>query len=1048
MNGPILKFLGWDRLAISLVADELLKLNETDPDAFRRATVVLPTAESGRRLREHMAERAGHPLLMPRVTLLGRLIPCENAANELETLVAWMRVWQKSDAAQNKDGAVRVIDIVSSLIGVCRQLELEDKTPDFRREDFDAFIAESLGEDAEGWSLAVSEEERRWRSLQLLSDAADEVLESWGKRSARKAHAEAILAAACRPLGRKVILACIPEVLPLYRRYLGNCCQADPSSVEIWVNAPADMCSRFDAFGQPLADDWSQCKIDIPSAKVLDSEGEVDDARSSIHVVQNARAMGIRARSLAVGKSSRELVLGCCDTAFAPYLVTSFAPDWCLNLPGGRSFMTTAAALLPRLMGDACRALVEDAPLYDEETHEVKGGGMPAAAFMELVRNPFVQSLFRKPGENLEGLNAHLDLVSSLLLPAGGGRLLELLQPGYELPFDSSDLKVKWLDDSRRKDYAEFCGRVYDFLQQCISPETLPGSLKGLAKRVLEFANGESESMQGALGKMAEALQGIAGFCGELGDDVCAVWDLADHCVASAAQGALAEMPRADTVLDVLGWRELPFALGDTVIIAGMHEGHVPERLPADAYLPEAFRSFVKLSDNKMRNARDSFLLKALLQAKGRKVHFLVSKLGVDGMPLAPSSLLLRCGDDLDALADRAGWLFADLDEVFEEKGYDDTSLFPAAAQGVPDGGMESVELIAQGKTNPYADPETTFSPSLIRSFLQCPLRFWLKKLLGIDPGDAYDADKVELDAKEYGTLLHSILKDLVDQYRKKPDDKSPEELEKLMQAEADRLLKVKLDGCYADGSGALSLPLEKTHRTMEASLRAFVACHVKDLFDGWEVCLLEQTLEASMSSDGDKPFLFSMMVDRVDYHPVENKWRIIDYKTNDKKPGDTHYKRMSRLETFEKLMTGFELLEVDGNMYRWNDVQLPLYAYALKNCKSELPEGTYPLPDTELSQISMGYYLLPKGKPAEVAFSALADKPTGKAPFGKANMESAMDWVRHAAMCIRDGKCLYSAESLGCEAPYGKFGALCVGDDPRNMFLLPHVSDDDSAND
>lgn len=1045
MNHPILKFIGWDRPAISLVADELLKWNETDSDAFRRAVVVLPTAESGRRLREHMAERAGRPLLMPRVTLLGQLIPCDGAASELETLAAWMRVCRKSPAEKRRSASTRVIDMAASLCGVCRQLELEGKAPDYKREDFDAFIAEFLNDDAARWSAAVSEEERRWRSLQILSAEADAVLESWGKLPVRKVHATAIAAAACRPLGHKIILCCIPEVLPLYRCYLESCCRADPASVEIWVNAPADMSSRFDAFGQPLAEYWSKCAIDIPAAKVLDSEGAADDAQSSIHVVQNARAMGARARSLAGGKSSRELVLGCCDAEFAPYLVTSFAPAWRLNLPGGRSFMTTAAALLPRLMAAACRAL-DEKPLYDEESHELKGGdSMPAAAFMELVRNPFVQSVFCEPGEHLEGLNAHLDLVDSLLLPAGVGRLLDLLKPGYGLPFDASDSKVRRLLGQRREDYAAFCQRVYDFLLQCMSPKSLPGCLNGLAQRVQLFAMGEDVSMQAALGKMAEALQGIAGFCGGLGCDVCEVWDLADYCVSGAAQGALAEMRRADTVLDVLGWRELPFALGDTVIIAGMHEGHVPERLPADAYLPEAFRSFAKLGGNMERNARDSFLLTALLQAKGRRVHFLVSKLGVDGLPLVPSSLLLRCGDDLETLADRASWLFADLDEVFEEKGYDSAALFPVDAQAATDDGMESVELIAPGVANPYADPERTFSPSKISAFLRCPLRFWLKELLGISPGDAYDPDKVELDSLEYGSLLHAVLKDLAEQYRRKPGDMSTKELEGLMLAEADRLLDAKLGGCYADKQGLLSIPLESVRRNMKASLHAFVACHVKDLFNGWEVCLLEQTLATSMPSDGEMPFLFSMKVDRVDYHPALKKWRIIDYKTSSYEPNKKYYATMKSPEVFERFMPGFKLLENGNAKWRWADVQLPLYAYALMHCESELPAGAYPSPETELSQISMGYYLLPKGKPAEVEFKGLTGK--GKDPFGEGYLDSAMDWVRHAAGCMRAGKCLYSAESLGYDAEYGSFGALCAGGDLRSMFGLPLVSVEDFEN-
>jgi len=76
MNTPERIFLGWDRPAIELVAHRLLEglRNPQTAAQYRRATVVVPTAESGRRLREYMAEKAGKALLMPRITLAGQLL--------------------------------------------------------------------------------------------------------------------------------------------------------------------------------------------------------------------------------------------------------------------------------------------------------------------------------------------------------------------------------------------------------------------------------------------------------------------------------------------------------------------------------------------------------------------------------------------------------------------------------------------------------------------------------------------------------------------------------------------------------------------------------------------------------------------------------------------------------------------------------------------------------------------------------------------------------------------------------------------------------------
>ena len=96
MNTPERIFLGWDRPAIELVAEKLLEglSNPQTAAQYRRATVVVPTEGSGRRLREYMAEKAGKALLMPSITLAGHLIPDEypGAATEMETLTAWLQV--------------------------------------------------------------------------------------------------------------------------------------------------------------------------------------------------------------------------------------------------------------------------------------------------------------------------------------------------------------------------------------------------------------------------------------------------------------------------------------------------------------------------------------------------------------------------------------------------------------------------------------------------------------------------------------------------------------------------------------------------------------------------------------------------------------------------------------------------------------------------------------------------------------------------------------------------------------------------------------------
>lgn len=66
--------------------------------------------------------------------------------------------------------------------------------------------------------------------------------------------------------------------------------------------------------------------------------------------------------------------------------------------------------------------------------------------------------------------------------------------------------------------------------------------------------------------------------------------------------------------------------------------------------------------------------------------------------------------------------------------------------------------------------------------------------------------------------------------------------------------------------------------------------------------------------------------------------------------------------------------------------------------------------------------------------------------------LDNAMVTVDSAIRMILDGKCLFSAESLGLKKPFSKltsgewsshaprFGALSLQEDPRSLFCLPKL--------
>jgi ATP-dependent helicase/nuclease subunit B len=92
-------FLGWGRPVLPLVVEWLWERREELPGML----VVVPTAQSGRRLREALAEAGG--CLAPRVVTPGYFMWADGVAPEAVELLAWVEVlegvrdWENFTAA-------------------------------------------------------------------------------------------------------------------------------------------------------------------------------------------------------------------------------------------------------------------------------------------------------------------------------------------------------------------------------------------------------------------------------------------------------------------------------------------------------------------------------------------------------------------------------------------------------------------------------------------------------------------------------------------------------------------------------------------------------------------------------------------------------------------------------------------------------------------------------------------------------------------------------------------------------------------------------------
>lgn len=1112
MSTPHIEFLGWDRPAIELVAEKLLELNDRDSDVFRRATVVVPTAESGRRLREYMAERAGRPILMPRIILTNNLVSDGEvgAASEMETLSAWLQVL----GAEGDDSVALyspliprrpeshherwAVGVAHKLMALRMRLEQEEVGIDavtgllYKCEQA---VQEELGGLSEGAGAArktllarkavFAHEQVRWRKLGELFGRVDAML---GKKAVSRSLAERVDAPSWPGQCRLLIMACVPEFSPQIKTRLRHLHGKDGGRVEIWVHAPVSEACCFDAFGIPLESAWVEREIDIPNAFVFsDVERKVvDDARSSIHMVDDAEAMAAAALRLAGGFCSDEVVLATGSPDYTPALLNAFSmPDggegWQMNAPEGRSLRTTELGRLPELLADFC------AVRHGDGVVSAKQGGMPELnAFVALLCNRALQQVLYGNDEVLANLQSHVEQLRAVLMPAAVQSLCDLLNPAHELPV-SLNRSIKDVAEGRNVVYWEFAQRVQAFTENCCRIQSLPEQLNVLSHRLSELY-GET-TLKPFAAKCCKCIASVLEkeFIAGVNNPVMLL-EVLRHKVRSL-EGIQPRNSRDSSVGNVMGWRELTFAAGKRLIVCAMHDGCIPEPVEDDEFLPESLCRELHISHEPFRVARDSYLLTALLKSHPEgAVHFVVARQNADGSSVAPSGLLLRCGKD--ALPYRARAFFAESAGVNVLPPVPIYALREAQVPELPGGilqpGMlERIEQIAPGKTNPFLNPHKTYSPSSLELFLQCPLTFWLKHLYGLDAGEVYDDEKSELESNEYGSLIHAVLENTVKRYPSEeklraafPGAVAARDLAVALNQQMIDIARHEWERVYLLFSerGVQPLPMEVLLRNIEGSMFDFARQHVSDLLEGWSNVQCEYVLEPSFTLSNGDVVRFKMVADRIDRHR-EGHWRIIDYKTSsgEKKPLHAHFELLKEGEDSPY----YSFMNADGyrfpmvkalfkngkelRCFRWKNVQLMLYAYGLRQLNAK--DICSSMRDESLADVmpDLVYYNLQSNSRSMQCYPLLLSGQLAQFNIRNSKgvfcdtpeelLNNAMVTVDSAIRMIRDGKCLFSAESLRLKSsPFSRltgdvwdknaprFGAVSSTADPRSMFNLPEL--------
>ncbi|MBT8037572.1 MAG: PD-(D/E)XK nuclease family protein [Verrucomicrobiae bacterium] len=680
-------------------------------------------------------------------------------------------------------------------------------------------------------------------------------------------------------------------------------------------------------------DSWGVPRTDVWTQKEID----IPDWSQRLHVVDSStEAAELCERLFAEEKSPSDgAALALCDATFAPALQKTFgSAGWPLFEPDGSGIADTGVMRMLRVMRD------------------LVGRGQSFEALREWVRLPGTET-FLPPKTSRHWASGMLDKLHLEHLPETISDAAALASSHTQPILDAVTAK---LDE--------------------LTPGKLAGTLRTWLSDWLMVA--DAAVAQAAEAGLAEALEAVDHM--ESHGDYPQP-DEVFEMLAESVQSTRVTNDRSATVLDLQGWLELSYDPAPHLVLAGMHEECVPEGTADDAFVPDSLRKNLGLRDSHGRFARDAFLLQSALRSRSEsgRVDAVVARFNDAGEARKPSRLLMRQhGAKLAAVVNH---LFAESRSSQSRGGpwHRDWSLnFPQVK-------------------NPYApgDEPRKISPSAIKDYLNCPARFFLKRIVGMHP---YESGKREMNAMDFGNICHGVVESFGKDNSIR-DSTDAGEIDAYCSDQLDRQMEAKY-------GRRISLPLMVQLESARERLRAFAVKQAAERALGWKIVATELRVGVDDIAWEIAGHPVNMTIDRIDCHEDEKRWRVWDYKTSGKAhhPQDQHQATWKDQENRPLLA---ELIPAEGRKKerRWSDVQLPLYAAFVQQHfnTSELPE--------------VGYINLPRAV-SDVDFC----RWTG---FDPSVVDHARTWAEAAVEKIRAGEFSQPAILPLNEREWDDFGEL-----------------------
>ncbi len=934
------RFIGWDQPTVPLAVEELFRQFAVgDAWDMRDVLIVLPSGLAKRRLQELLAlraigaggtranreqrvatEDAGRKVMYPPQMVTVGQLPEElyvakfPFASDMVQVLTWVAALQKTAPELLQ----RIVPQPPPLTASEQWLELGKLISTVHRElasdrlNFQA-VAEVLGDHPEA---------PRWQALAEVQATYLGQLDGLGLWDIQTARLMALKYREPQTTKQILVVGAV-DLNKTQRGFL----EAVAEHVEIWVAAPPSHAGMFDAFGCLDSPQWQDAVLELSDDCLWVGNTPADQAELTAACLAE---LGDRFHT-------RDVTIGIPDATLVPTLQHQLSLcDVRARNGAGTPLSQSEPASLLSLIGK-----------YVQQRN--------FSSFAALVRHPAIGNVLQAQRLGTQRLGTQrvtAPMATTERRGALGSQRLDL-PPSWLAEFDHycQEVLPKTIDDyvNEKVDgahvYTLVTGAVTKWLSK-LGARSMP--LSHWAQPLLQVLKSAYEGqlcdldaaadqpIYNAAKQLCELIVGLRDIPAELEPRMTA-GELIDW-LLRATSGKLVPEPSNETAIEMLGWLELSLDDAPVLILTGVHDGVVPESVNADAFLPNQLRRQLGMMDNGRRYARDMYCMQVVLHAR-EHLRIVVGKADHQGDPLVPSRLLLACG--LEELPSRVLQLVSD----------DAIDVLPPTVQrwqAVKGASRLTVPAPIAGRV------PATLSVTALRDYLACPYRFYLRHVLKLS--EEVDSD-LELDARKFGILLHDTLAMM----GKNPVSQStdPEEVEQFL---VKQLQIVAADKFGPAPPAGVLIQIEQA----EMRLRAFAPRQAQRAAAGWLIKFVEQGVDAQdhlRLGIGQDTLTLIGRIDRIDYHPAQNRWAIWDYKTSEtaNNPVSVHWS------------------EKDG----WKDLQLPMYR------KIAAKLGVQGEPD-------LGYITLPK-QVRDVAFV--------KAEFADTQLLQADALANETAAKIRRGE-------------------------------------------